>query len=380
MFSRKLRNLILPHEENNYHPHATRHYFFFAYALIAIFMNLLIFPLLGIKVETAYAHSIQADELIQFANESRESSGLKPLKSNDELVEAAKKKGQNMFEHNYWAHFGPNGESPWDFIKESGYLYSFAGENLAKNFSTSLDTHNAWMNSPTHRDNILNSRFEDIGIAIMDGQLNGKTTTLVVVMFGALKGDTEFDPDLEDEYLLDRPYITKPQNEDVLDGTNTDIEGYSTYGDTIRVYSNGNLLGELPNEEAAFTINVELFEGENILYLKAIDKENSRFTTSSDKVNVYVDDDQSDIAGISSGSQLPPSSSSVIENDNNLWFKSSADFSIAKIVNFTLIGVILVLLVIDSVYIIRHKIKREHSSFHPFSLGVFLIIVLVGVI
>ena len=90
-----------------------------------------------------------------------------------------------MLEENYWAHFAPSGKTPWDFILGSGYRFTFAGENLAKNFYGSEDVVAAWMASQTHKENILNSKYKDIGIAVVDGVLDGQSTTLVVQMFGS---------------------------------------------------------------------------------------------------------------------------------------------------------------------------------------------------
>ena len=89
-----------------------------------------------------------------------------------------------MFANNYWAHFGPNGESPWQYITAAGYSYSMAGENLAQGFSYSKDVVDKWMASPTHRDNILKPEYQDVGYAIVNGQLQGEDTTLVVQLFG----------------------------------------------------------------------------------------------------------------------------------------------------------------------------------------------------
>jgi hypothetical protein len=66
----------------------------------------------------------------------------------------------------------------------AGYQYEYAGENLAKNFLFSDGVVTAWMNSPTHRDNILKREYTEVGYAIVNGTLNGEQTTLVVQMFG----------------------------------------------------------------------------------------------------------------------------------------------------------------------------------------------------
>jgi hypothetical protein len=101
------------------------------------------------------------------------------------LSAAALAKANNMFEMQYWDHFGPNGETPWQFISAAGYTYYYAGENLAKGFTTSEGVHQAWMASPSHRENILSPNYKDIGVAILSGTLNGKNVTLVVQMFGS---------------------------------------------------------------------------------------------------------------------------------------------------------------------------------------------------
>lgn len=110
--------------------------------------------------------------------------GLSQVSENAALDQAATLKAQNMLQENYWAHFAPSGKTPWDFILGSGYKFTFAGENLAKNFYKSDDVIAAWMASPTHRDNLLNPKYKDIGIAVVDGVLNGQKTTLIVQMFG----------------------------------------------------------------------------------------------------------------------------------------------------------------------------------------------------
>jgi len=74
---------------------------------------------------------------------------------------------------------------PWKWFSDVGYNYSSAGENLAKNYPTAGATVQAWMNSQTHRENILKSEYVDVGFAVVDGQLDGQNTTLVVALYGA---------------------------------------------------------------------------------------------------------------------------------------------------------------------------------------------------
>lgn len=128
--------------------------------------------------------NIDQKKLIELTNIEREKKGLSPVIENEALSKAAQMKAANMLTEGYWAHFAPSGKTPWDFILGSGYKFTFAGENLAKNFSNSDEVVSAWMASPTHKDNLLNPNYHDIGMAVVEGELNGQTTTLIVQMFG----------------------------------------------------------------------------------------------------------------------------------------------------------------------------------------------------
>ncbi len=181
----KLTHFFLPHPET----HKKAHLISIPALLIYIFLFLVLqftFSFLATyKPEVLGINSsVNSQELIQLTNAERQKKGLPLLSENTKLNEAAFKKGQNMFEENYWAHYSPSGKDPWGFISNTGYKFSFAGENLARNFYNSPDVVNAWMSSPTHRDNILNSRYQEIGIAVLEGTLQGQPTILVVQEFG----------------------------------------------------------------------------------------------------------------------------------------------------------------------------------------------------
>ena len=131
-----------------------------------------------------YAAQISPEEIIRLTNIQRTSAGLSEVKLDTKLSAAATQKAADMFARNYWAHISPVGTQPWYFITESGYSYRYAGENLARDFSDAKSVVDAWVASLSHRENLLNSRYQDIGIAIIDGQLEGRETTLVVQFFG----------------------------------------------------------------------------------------------------------------------------------------------------------------------------------------------------
>ncbi len=156
-----------------------------------VYSILLSLMLVGIKVTPkylpgvlGYASDIYVDELLKYTNQKRAEFGLPPLSMNTKLSKAAEAKAKDMFSKNYWAHVSPDGIQPWDFILNAGYDYSYAGENLAKNFTTSKEVVAAWYDSPSHRENLLSENYQDIGFAVVNGILDGYETTLVVQTFG----------------------------------------------------------------------------------------------------------------------------------------------------------------------------------------------------
>lgn len=124
-------------------------------------------------------------EIVALSNAEREKNGLIALPENALLQEAAEAKAADMIASDYWAHYSPNGKSPWVFITGAGYKYVYAGENLARDFEDAQDVVSAWMNSPSHRANLLDRNFKEIGVAVVDGKLGGREGILVVQMFGS---------------------------------------------------------------------------------------------------------------------------------------------------------------------------------------------------
>lgn len=128
-------------------------------------------------------------EIIILTNIERRKVGLNDLIENELLDKAAEAKANDLIEKNYWAHIAPDGTTPWDFIKKSGYEYEYAGENLGRGYSYPSETVNAWMISKEHKDNILSSNYKDIGVSIKNGVLTGSQTIVVVQEFGTLRDD-----------------------------------------------------------------------------------------------------------------------------------------------------------------------------------------------
>ena len=186
-----LRYYVTPHHTNNHRPallHPT--------ALSGLVVLLLCFQISVRFIHRArpdilgFATNISIDQLIGFTNEQREEQSLSTLTLSPTLSRAAEKKANDMFEKGYWAHNAPDGTTPWDFIHGEGYRYTYAGENLARDFSYSKDVVDAWMASPSHRDNLMRPEYQEIGFAVVNGTLNGSETTLVVQMFGTKREGT----------------------------------------------------------------------------------------------------------------------------------------------------------------------------------------------
>lgn len=185
---KRLRKIFIPQSSES-RAHALRHEALFFYAIFLFLFQFSVsyfasaFPgILG------FASNINPKEVFDSSNQIREQNGQAPLVWNEALAGAAQKKAQDMFSKNYWAHIAPDGVTPWTFILNAGYDYIYAGENLAKDFQNSDDVSSAWFASTGHRENLLSPKYNEMGIAVVNGTLNGFETTLVVQMFGARSG------------------------------------------------------------------------------------------------------------------------------------------------------------------------------------------------
>jgi len=156
--------------------------FQFIFSLLVVFFCS---GLLGsaIKIPVTYALEITPENIILLVNQSRQSEGIKPLTENVLLSQAASEKAADMINNNYFAHFSPNGKSPWFWLEKNGCFYEYAGENLAINFFDAVSQHNAWMESEKHRRNILNPAYQEIGVAVKKGNIKGKMSLVVVQFF-----------------------------------------------------------------------------------------------------------------------------------------------------------------------------------------------------
>ncbi|MCA9381951.1 hypothetical protein KC660_00915 [Candidatus Dojkabacteria bacterium] len=308
-----LKKFFVPHPSNGHYPFSVRTKTIALYLVIIIAINLLGTALLP-SFSKVGASNIDPGQLVSLANQERSALGLGTLTVDQRLVNAAHAKGLDMLEKDYWAHFGPNGESPWQFIKAAGYSYQYAGENLARDFSSTTSVHQAWMNSPTHKANIVKAEYTNIGISVVEGDLNGEQTILVVQMFGTPIGSTAKattptttkteakstneatneakNAGLPPAVKPGAPKIIEPKSGDIINKSKITIKGNADDNTRVDVFDGNTKLGSLTAEGGIFTVAPEsdLRDGEHVLSATST---NSYGLTSSKSNEVKINIDTS---------------------------------------------------------------------------------------
>ncbi len=242
--------------------------------LFSIFFALIFFMAIfaySALSSVSIASDITNENIMNLTNWSRNESGRQSLAVNSKLAAAAEAKAEDMISGNYFSHTSPSGVTPWKWIEKENYDYNYAGENLAMDFHSAEKMEESWMASPTHRANILNKEYSDIGVAVKEGFINGHDTIIAVVMFGSgdknissarsAKENTETEditmpaqpadekktipvlPKSEQKniFAIDRvPVITNPQTGSELSDSNMEINGQAKPGESVRIFDNGN--------------------------------------------------------------------------------------------------------------------------------------------
>lgn len=134
----------------------------------------------------AYATNTSVGGLLAATNNRRADNGVSALSLNQLLINAAQAKANDMVERDYWSHNTPDGQEPWVFVDNAGYKYLKAGENLAYGFLDSDSTVTGWMNSASHRANMLDTAFTEVGFGYANSSNYNESgpETVVVAMYG----------------------------------------------------------------------------------------------------------------------------------------------------------------------------------------------------
>lgn len=179
-----LHDYFFPHRRNNYRPHI-----FSITSIVVLVLAVIVFEAGYVAqtkivfLKTDFLASVLPGTLVALMNEDRATSGLASVAQDSLLDKAAQAAAEDMAVKGYFAHVSPDGKSPWYWLDLVGYHYSYAGENLAVNFTDSSNVETAWMNSPTHRANIEKPQYTKVGIGTANGMYEGNETTFVVEFF-----------------------------------------------------------------------------------------------------------------------------------------------------------------------------------------------------
>ncbi|MFG6147077.1 CAP domain-containing protein [Halobacillus sp. B23F22_1] len=104
------------------------------------------------------------EQVVQLTNEAREEQGLEPLELSEEVSEVAQEKSEDMAENDYFSHTSPNYGSPFDMLQEYDVDFNTAAENIAAGQQSPEEVVDGWLNSSSHRKNIMNANMTDIGV------------------------------------------------------------------------------------------------------------------------------------------------------------------------------------------------------------------------
>ncbi len=221
----KFKSIFVPREENNYRPKFLDGRVLFYFALVLLVLKLVTVPALMYFPKTVFFADITRMALIESVNQERKALGMGILKENLILNKAAILKAKDMLENDYFAHNSPEGITPWHWFKSAGYNYRVAGENLAVGFLDSEEVHQAWLDSPSHKENLLNPKYKEVGIAVISGDFQGGQTEVVVQLFGSPqalfvpqeeKKKIVKNADEKEDILSEQKELNKELNEEVF--------------------------------------------------------------------------------------------------------------------------------------------------------------------
>jgi Cysteine-rich secretory protein family len=181
------KQVFIPHEGNDYRPHFLREHIVLTIVIMSILSLLLSVTSYLVIRKTTYGTLVASAVLIDFTNDTRHELNLPLLVKNELLQLSSLEKAEDMAKFSYFAHNSPDGSTPWKFFKLAKYDYGYAGENLALNFPTSRSVYEGWLNSPKHKDNIVDPKFEEVGISVVSSLYQNKPVLFVVQHFGLPK-------------------------------------------------------------------------------------------------------------------------------------------------------------------------------------------------
>lgn len=180
---------FIPHAGNAHRPHflLTHNIRQLLGIVIGVELLLFILPTLNFVniIDTLNMGAVLPGVLSSLTNEKRQANNLPYLLESPTLSQAAQLKAEDMASKSYFAHTSPEGITPWHWFDRVGYEYSYAGENLAVNFTDSEEVTEAWMRSPTHRANIVGGAYREIGTGVATGMYKGREAIFVAQLYAS---------------------------------------------------------------------------------------------------------------------------------------------------------------------------------------------------
>lgn len=163
--------------------------------IIGVSVAIFVWVSLAVPVRAA---TLSAAEVAALTNKERTSRGRAALGVSSELQAMAEVKAKDILAQQYFEHTSPDGRTMVDLAKDAGYSYTLLGENLALgNFANNAALVRGWMNSPGHRANILQTKFTEIGIAVVTGTYRGREVWVGVQEFGRPRAACPVVPEAE---------------------------------------------------------------------------------------------------------------------------------------------------------------------------------------
>lgn len=181
-----LHDYFLPHERNGHKPHLFSGASVAALVVVVVLLEgAYLLDTKFIFLRTDFLASVLPSALAALTNQDRAAQGVPAVTEDPVLDAAAQAAANDMAAKGYFAHISPDGKDPWYWLDQAGYRYSYAGQNLAVNFTDSSNVETAWMDSPTHRANIVKPEYTQVGFGTANGTYDGQETTFVVEYFAA---------------------------------------------------------------------------------------------------------------------------------------------------------------------------------------------------
>lgn len=242
---------FIPHEGNNHRPHFLHKESIRNILILVVFVEVFTFlgPTLSQINKTGGMAAVLPAVLSDLTNEQRQSQKLDTLVVNPILNKAAEMKATDMATKGYFAHTSPEGKTPWYWLKQVGYNYQYAGENLAINFTDSADVTSAWMNSPTHRANIVKDKYTEVGTGIATGMYEGRETVFVAQVYANPIVEEETNPQIIKEVVKEiTPEIAVAEKKANVLGAETVVNTKikeATIPVEVSTETSGNITAEL---------------------------------------------------------------------------------------------------------------------------------------